>query len=48
MSVFSFHTFLFSETEHRNNVNPSLFIQMTKVEQQNGLKKKPGASKYVP
>ena len=28
MSVFFFHTFLFSETEHRNNVNPSLFMQM--------------------
>ena len=37
MSVFSFHTFLFSyshislyETEHRNNVNPFLLIQLAK------------------
>ena len=42
-------TFLFSyisfyETD-RNNVNPSLFIQLAKVKQQNELKN-PGVSEY--
>ena len=37
ISAFSFHAFfvLLYHTEHRNNVNPSLFIQLAIVQQQN-------------
>ena len=37
ISVFSFHAFfvLLYHTEHRNNLNPSLFIQLAIVQQQN-------------
>ena len=40
MPVFPFHTspvllYYFLETKHRNNVNPSLFIQVAKVQLQN-------------
>ena len=50
VSVFSFHAFfvLLYHTEHRNNVNPSLFIQLAIVQQQNDWKKKPGVSKSGP
>ena len=34
--------------EHKNNVNPSLFIQLAKVQQQNERKKKPEVSEYGP
>ena len=34
--------------EHRKHVNPSLFIQMAKVQKQNKWKKKPGESEYGP
>ena len=34
--------------EHTNNVNPSLFIQLAKVQQQNERKKKPEVSEYGP
>ena len=33
---------------HKNNVNPSLFIQLAKVQQQNEWEKKPGVSAYGP
>ena len=53
MSVFFFYTFLLSyisfyEMEHRNNVNPSLFMQLAKVQEKNEWKKKPGVSEYGP
>ena len=44
--MFSFHIFFvllyqFQETEHRNNVSPSLFLILAKVQQQNA----PGVSR---
>ena len=47
MSVFSF-ILLCSLISVFNNVNPSLFIQETKVQQQNEQKKNPGVSEYGP
>ena len=44
--LFLFSYISFYETEHRHNVNPSLFIQLAKVQQQNEWKKKPGVSEY--
>ena len=38
----------FLPNEHRNNVNPSLFIQLAKLLQQNEWKKKPGVLEYDP
>ena len=46
--LFSISYISFWETERRNNVNPSLFIQLAKVQQQNELKKKPGVWEYGP
>ena len=50
-SLFTFFLFSYNslqETEHRNNVNPSLFIQLAKVQQQNEWKKKLGILEYRP
>ena len=46
--LFLFSYTSFQETEHRNNVTPSLFIQSGKVQQQNEWKKKPEVSDYGP